>query len=36
MWFAVLVFVCFSVEILSYVTGPDFKKKNLADKVTAK
>ncbi len=26
MWFAVLVFVCLSVEVLSYITGPDFKK----------
>ncbi len=23
MWFAVLVFVCLSVEVLSYFTGPD-------------
>ncbi len=26
MWFAVLVFVCLSVEVLSYITGPDFRK----------
>ncbi len=26
MWFAVLVFVCLSVEVLSYLTDPDNKK----------
>ncbi len=26
MWFAVLVFVCLSVEVLSYLTGPEYKK----------
>jgi hypothetical protein len=25
MWFAVLVFVCLSVEVLSYLTGGDTK-----------
>ncbi len=26
MWFAVLVFVCLSVEVLSYLSGPEFRK----------
>ncbi len=26
MWFAVLVFVSLSVEVLSYLTGPENKK----------
>lgn len=27
MWFAVLVFVCLSVEVLSYLTGGDTKNR---------
>ncbi len=31
MWFAVLVFVCLSVEVLSYLTGGEYRKQ--AEKV---